>query len=41
MNIAQLHATEKEIKKVLFSFSVKKAPGTSYLNFKVIQLLWS
>ena len=41
MNTAQLHATEKEIEKALFSFSVKKAPGTSCLNFKAIRLLWS
>ena len=41
MNTAQLYVTEKEIKKVLFLFLVKKAPGTSYLNFKVIRLLWS
>src|SRR6266480_1662347 len=41
VKMAQLHVTEKEIEKALFSFSVKKAPGTSYLNFKVIRLLWS
>ena len=41
VNTAQLHATEKEIEKALFSFSVKKAPGTSLLNFKAIRLLWS
>jgi len=32
---------EKEIEKALFSFSVKKAPGTSCLNFRVIWLLWN
>jgi hypothetical protein len=32
---------EKEIEKVLFKQSIKKAPGPDKLNFKAIRLLWS
>jgi ribonuclease HI len=41
VNMAQIHATEEEVKEALFSQSIKKAPGISYLNFKALRLLWN